>query len=103
MSRRLRPVERHLEEEPQHRHRRVDGRRLNAARGQVQLERAQVFRSRGVGGPAQKRRQFLDSADVVTLRIGCEPAQAHVLEHALAQRADGLLVHWGSCLEVGVL
>jgi hypothetical protein len=95
MSGDLRPVERYLEEEPQHRHRRVDGWRLNAARSQVQLERAQVFRCRGVGGPAQKGRQLLDSADVVTLRIGREPAQAHVFEHALAQRADGLLAHWG--------
>ena len=59
MSRRLRPVERYLEEEPQHRHRRVDGRRLNAARGQVQLERAQVFRSRGVGDRPKKAASFL--------------------------------------------
>ena len=34
------------------------------------------------------------------MRIGREPAQAHVFEHALAQRADGLLAHWGSSLEV---
>jgi hypothetical protein len=40
MACRLRPVERHPEEEPQHCHRRVDGWRLNAGRGQVQLERA---------------------------------------------------------------
>jgi transposase len=32
--------------------RRVDGWRLNAGRAQVQLERAQVFGRRGVGGPA---------------------------------------------------
>jgi hypothetical protein len=36
----LSPVPRHLEEEPQHRHRRSDGWGLNAPRGQVQLERA---------------------------------------------------------------
>jgi hypothetical protein len=84
MACRLRPVERHPEEEPQHCHRGVDGWRLNASRGQVQLECAQVFGSRSVGRAAQKGRQLLDSADVVTLRVGCEPAQAHVFEHALA-------------------
>src|SRR5215470_11400007 len=35
---------------------------------------------------------------VVALRIRREPAHVHVIEHALAQRADGLLAHWGSCL-----
>jgi hypothetical protein len=40
--------------------------------------------------------------NVRALRIGCEPAHAHVFEHALAQRFDGFLAHWGSCLEVGV-
>jgi hypothetical protein len=103
MSCRLRPVECHLEEEPQHRHRGVDGWWLNAGRAQMQLEAAQILGRRRVRGSTQKGRQLLDSADVVTLRIGCEPAQAHVFEHALAQRADGLLAHWGSCLEVGVL
>ena len=48
----LRPVERHLEEEAQHRHRGVDGWWLNAGCRQVQLERAQIFGSRRVGGPA---------------------------------------------------
>jgi hypothetical protein len=48
-------VQRHLEEEPQDRHgRRIDGWRLNAGRGQMQLERTQILGGRGVGGPAQK-------------------------------------------------
>jgi len=92
-----------VEEEPQHRHGRIDGWRLNAGLGQMQLERTQLFGRRSIGGPAQEGRQLLDSSDVVALRIGREPTQAHVVEHALAQRADGLLAHWGSCLEVGVL
>jgi hypothetical protein len=37
------------------------------------------------------------------LRIGREPAHPHVIEHALAQRVDRLIAHWGSCLEGGVL
>jgi len=51
MACRLRPVERDLEEEAQNRQRGVDGWRLNAGRRQVQLERAQIFGSRRVGGP----------------------------------------------------
>src|ERR1700731_2647875 len=39
-ARRLRPVERHLEEEPERSHGRVDGRWLYAGLGQMQLERA---------------------------------------------------------------
>src|SRR5260370_26144172 len=60
MSRRLRPVECHLEEESE-----------------------------------RESREPLDGTDVLALRIGHEPAHAHVFEPALAQRADGLLAHWG--------
>src|ERR1700737_2476561 len=95
MARLLRPVERHLEEEPQCSHGRVDARWLRTVLGQMQLERAQLFRGRGVGGTAEKGREPLEGTDVLALRIGHEPAHVHVLEHALAQRADGLLAHWG--------
>ena len=36
-------------------------------------------------------------------KSGAASRQAHVFELTLAQRADGLLAHWGFCLEVGVL
>src|SRR6266404_418677 len=62
----------------------------------MQLERAQLFRGRGVGGMAEKGREPLDGTDVLALRIGHETAHVHVFEHALAQRADGLLAHWGA-------
>jgi hypothetical protein len=61
----------------------------------MQLERAQLFRRRTVGGRAEENPKPLDGADVLALRIGYEPAHVHVVEHALAQRADGLLAHWG--------
>jgi hypothetical protein len=61
----------------------------------MQLERAQLFRRRGVGGTAEENREPLDGTDILALRIGYEPAHVHVFEHALAQRADGLLAHWG--------
>src|SRR5712664_2421468 len=69
----------------------------------MQLKRTQIFSRRSVRGSAQEGSKPLDGTDVLALRIGGEPAHAHVFEHALAQRADGLLAHWGSCLEVGVL
>src|SRR5882724_10564881 len=95
MARRLRPVERHLEEEPERRHGRVDARWLQTGLGQMQLESAQLFGGRGVGGTAEESRKPLDGTNVLALRIGYEPAHVHVIEHALAQRADGLLAHWG--------
>src|SRR6266851_2760861 len=68
---------------------------MHTGLGQMQLERTQLFRSRAVWGTAEESREPLDGADVLALRIGHEPAHAHVFEHALAQRADGLLAHWG--------
>src|SRR6478609_7680659 len=47
------------------------------------------------GGPAEESRQPLDGSDVLALRIGRELADAHVIEHPLAQRTDGLLAHRG--------
>src|ERR1700676_92393 len=46
------------------------------------------------GGTAEESREPLDRTDILALRIRHEPAHAHVFEHALAQRADGLLAHW---------
>jgi len=48
-----------------------------------------------VGGTPEENRKPLDGTDILALRIGHEPAHVHVIEHALAQRADGLLAHWG--------
>jgi hypothetical protein len=56
-------VERHVEEEPQHRHGRVDGWWLKTGLGQVQLERTQVFGSGGVGDRPRK------AASVLTARM----------------------------------
>jgi hypothetical protein len=47
-------------------------------------------------GTAEEARELLDGTDILALRIGHEPAHVHVIEQALAQRADGLLAHWGS-------
>jgi hypothetical protein len=61
----------------------------------MQLERTQLFGRRTVGGTAEEARELLDSTNILALRIGHEPAHVHVIEQALAQRADGFLAHWG--------
>jgi hypothetical protein len=76
---------------------------LHTGLGQLQLESAKLFRGRGVGGTAEEGRQPLDGTDLLALRVGHEPVHAHVFKHALARRADEILAHGVSCLEVGVL
>jgi len=56
----------------------------------MDLEGAHLLRRRGIGRPTQERRQLLDGADILALRIGREVADRHVVEHATAQRANGL-------------
>src|SRR6202022_1698822 len=64
---RLRPVERHFEEEPERGHGRGDSRWLRTALGQMQLDRAQLSRGRGVGGTSEYTREPLDGMDVLAL------------------------------------
>src|SRR5450631_4627203 len=94
MARCLRPVERHLEEEPERSDGRVNALWLQIGLGQMQLERAQLFGGCAVGATSEKARELLDSTDILALRIGHESAHVHVFEHALAQRGDGLIGHW---------
>lgn len=46
-----------------------------------------------VSGTAEEDREPLDGTDTLALPIGHEPAHVDVFEHALAQRADGILAH----------
>jgi hypothetical protein len=104
MSRRFRPVERHFEEEPERGHRRVDGRWLHTGLGQMQLERAQLFRRRGVGGTAEQSREPLDGTDVLALRVS--GTNLRMLMSSSMRWRSGLMgfsLIGGSCLEVGVL
>ena len=61
--------------------------------GQVQLEQADVLKCGGVGRPLEKRCETLATADVACLRGRTELAGIHVLDHPLAQRADGIGTH----------
>src|ERR1700686_3628002 len=82
------------EEEPQRRNRTVDGRRADAVRGEMQLEKPQVLIGRGVRRSLQEDREILDCPDVVLLRLLTEITQRHVFDHALPQQADALIGHW---------
>src|ERR1700686_277465 len=81
------------EEEPQRRNRTVDGRRADAVRGEMQLEKPQVLIGRGVRRSLQEDREILDCPDVVLLRLLTEITQRHVFDHALPQQADALIGH----------
>jgi len=85
----IRPVERHAEEEAQGRNRAVDARRLHAALRLVQLEAAQILSRRGVGRAADEGCKRPHVPNVVVARLLAEAAHAHVLDHARTQRADG--------------
>jgi hypothetical protein len=61
--------------------------------GKMQLKEPDVLGSRRVRRAAQERCQLLAAADVSLLGARCEIAQAHVLDHALAQWGDGRGAH----------
>ena len=90
LRRQLGVSEGHLAEEPQRRHRRVQTGSAHTAVGQVQLVAAQVLRRGRCQGPPQEGGELPHGADVARLGLLRELAQAHVFDHALAQRADSL-------------
>ena len=65
----------------------------HCALGQVQLEPPDVVGSSGLGWSLQEGREPLAGTDMALLRGRAELARAHVLDHALAQRADGIGTH----------
>jgi hypothetical protein len=88
----FRPIAGEGEEEPQTRDRAVDARGLRATCTLVRLERAQVIRRRRIGRAADEAGERLDVADIVGLGLLAELANAHLIEHATAQRADRALL-----------
>src|SRR5580704_1519347 len=81
------------EQEPHPGHDAVAIADAHAGLGQVQLKQADVLGSRRVRGSLQKRRKPLAAVDVAPLRVRSELARGHVLDHPLAQRADGSCTH----------
>ena len=54
----------------------------------VQLEKADILKCSRVRGPLQERSEPLAAVDVAPLRMRSKLARVHVLDHALAQRAN---------------
>jgi len=65
----------------------------------MQLKAAKIFARRRVRRSAEEGREVPHVANVVPLGVFAEPARRHVVDHALPQRADGLVRHReSSCL-----
>ena len=90
--------QRHAEQEPQPGHDAVAIADTHAGLGQLQLEPADILRCGRVRRAPQERDEPLAAAEVASLRARTELARVHVLDHALAQRADGIHAHGNSCL-----
>ena len=98
----FRPFERDVEEEPQRGDGGVDGRRADLLLGHMQLIEPDVLSRGGVRRTAEKDREVPHVAEIILLNLLLEAARGHVLDHALAQRAVGLVDHReSSCLAWG--
>ena len=96
------PFERHVEKEPQRGDGGVDGRNADRQLRQMHLKAAKVLARGGVRRAAKKGREGSDVPHVVFLHLLLDPARRHVVDHALAQWADGLVGHReSSCLAWG--
>lgn len=88
LARQVGSVDRVGEEEAQGRNDAVPGRHGNTVVLLPDLEPAQIIRRRRIRRAAQKACEPSDIAQVVALRLLAEPAQGHVVDEPLAQRAD---------------
>src|SRR5215831_16445132 len=86
-------IKRHPEKEPQCRDCGVDLGNADAARRQMQLKAAYIFRFGCIGRALEVAREVLDPLHIVMLGLLRELADRHVLDHAPTQRADSLLGH----------
>src|ERR1019366_8544917 len=93
LGRKIQPPQRHTEQEPQPGHDAVAIADARPRLGKMQLEPADILRRSGVGRPLEKRGELLAATDVAPLRARTQLASVHVLDHALAQRADGIHTH----------
>src|SRR5271166_1942640 len=68
----------------------------------MQLKAAKVLPRRRIWRPAEEGREDPHVPSIVSLGVFGEPARRHVVDHALTQRADGLVGHReSSCLAWG--
>src|SRR5262245_33466237 len=93
LCRQVQAPQRHPEQELQPRHRAVAMTDGHSALSQVQLEPPDVVGGSGLGRSLQECREPLAGTDMALLRGRAELARAHVLQHALTERADGIGTH----------
>src|ERR1700758_1485901 len=89
-------IECHGEKEAQRRNRAVDARRTDAGPGLMQLEAAKILGDGRIRRTSEEGCERLDLPDIVVARLLDEVAHHHIFDHALAQRADGVLAHRGA-------
>jgi hypothetical protein len=90
------------EKEPQCRDALVEGRNAGASGYQVKLIATHVLEARRIGRAAEEGSEVLDPLHVVILSLRRQFADRHIFNHALPQRAYGLIGHEGSsCLDEG--
>src|SRR5262245_47819920 len=92
------PPQRDAEQKPHPRHDPVAIADAQPALDQVQLEAADVVSCRRVGRALQERGQAPAAVDVASLRMAPQLAGSHILDHTLAQRADGGISAHGELL-----
>jgi hypothetical protein len=90
VSRQIRSIERHREEEAQGRYRAIDALWLHTTVGLVDLEAADILGRRRVRRPPGERSEAPHEPDIITLRVMPQAARRHVFKHPPAQRAHGL-------------
>src|SRR6202021_562575 len=91
-----------LEKKPQGGDACVEGRNAVTSCCEMKLIASHVFEARGIGRAAEESGEVLDPLHVVMLGLRRELADRHVFNHALPQRAYGLIGHRGcSCLDGG--
>src|ERR1019366_567247 len=99
LGRKIQSPQRHAKQEPQPGHDAVAITDARARLGKMQLKPADILRGGRVRGPLEKRRKSLAAVNMAPVRPRAELACIHVLDHALAQRADrnrthGQLLSW---------
>src|SRR5216684_2060471 len=93
LGRKVRPPQCYAEQELHPGHNAVAIADAHGRLGQVQLETTNVIRCGRIGRSLQKCSETPAVVDVTSLRVCTEFARVHVLDHALAQRGDGVRTH----------
>src|ERR1700692_4462387 len=93
LGRKVQPPQRHAKQEPQPGHDAVAIADARARLGKMQLKPADILRRGRVRRTLEKRSEPLAAVNVAPLRPRAELACVHVLDHALAQRADRNCTH----------